>query len=199
MDLVAHLLHNCATNVTQMWAWYAYLLLPLLLVWFCNAYLHCLTYAVHMNNSNMRLVNLVGNCAWTFATCCILLTCMYMACNDCVRQCHNEHAACYKSVHSIRFVSLLPHFDSYCNTGEARMKMEGVDEDGMLVAAVAMGELPSYLGYVCWHGSCGASATQLRHKCDANLSVICVSPASAAACIISCGASALPHVRCAHE
>jgi hypothetical protein len=29
------------------------------------------------------------------------------------------------------------------------MKMEGVDEDGMLVAAVAMGELPSYLGYVC--------------------------------------------------
>ena len=43
------------------------------------------------------------------------------------------------------------------------------------VVAVSMGELPSNLGYVCWHGSCGASATQLRHKCDANVSVICIS------------------------
>ena len=132
-----------------------------------------------------------------------LLTCMYictcMACNDCVRLSHNEHVACYKSVHSIRFVSLLPHFASHCNTGEARMKMDGLDEEGMSVAAKAMGELPSNLGYVCCHGSCGASATKLRHKCDANVSVICISPASAAACIISCGASALPHVRCAHE
>ena len=94
---------------------------------------------------------------------------MYMACNDCVRQCHNEHAACYKSVHSIRFVSLLPHFDSYCNTGEARMKMEGVDEDGMLVAAVAMGELPSYSGYVCCPMDLVA---HLLHNCATNVTQI---------------------------
>ena len=55
-----------------------------------------------------------------FATCCSLLTCMYMACNECVRLSHNEHAAYYKSVHSIKFVSLLPHFASHCNTGAAR-------------------------------------------------------------------------------
>ena len=65
---------------------------------------------------------------------------MYMACNDCVRQCHNEHAACYKSVHSIRFVSLLPHFASHCNTGRARMAMEGEDEEGKSVVAKSMGE-----------------------------------------------------------
>ena len=84
-----------------------------------------------------------------FATCCSLLTCMYMACNECVRLSHNEHAAYYKSVHSIKFVSLLPHFASHCNTGAARMAMEGVNEEGKSVVAVSMGESTSILGYVC--------------------------------------------------
>ena len=78
-----------------------------------------------------------------------LLTCMYMACNDCVRLSHNKHAACYKSIQSIKFVSLLPHFASHCNTGTNSMARDGFDEDGKSLRAVAMGELPSYSGYVC--------------------------------------------------
>jgi len=35
-----------------------------------------------------------------------------MACTECVRLSQIERAACYKSVHSIKFVSLLPHFAS---------------------------------------------------------------------------------------
>jgi len=40
-----------------------HLLLLLLLVLFFEAHLHCHTYAVHMNNSNLPLVYLAGNCA----------------------------------------------------------------------------------------------------------------------------------------
>jgi hypothetical protein len=93
-----------------------------------------------------------------------------MACTECVRLSQIERAACYKSVHSIKFVSLLPHFASHCNTGEARMAMEGVNpnwkathplrppplifpphlflvyEERKSVVAVSMGELPSNLG-----------------------------------------------------
>jgi hypothetical protein len=61
MDLVGHLLHSCATNVTQCER-DMHLLLPLLLVLFPLALLHWRMCAVHMKDSNLPLVYLVGNC-----------------------------------------------------------------------------------------------------------------------------------------
>jgi hypothetical protein len=55
---------------------------------------------------------------------------IYMACTECVKLSQIERAACYKSVHSIKFVSLLPHFASHCNTGAERMAMRGVNKEG---------------------------------------------------------------------
>jgi hypothetical protein len=60
LDLVGHLLHRCATNVT---ACERDVHLLLLLVLFSVAHLHCRTYAVPMNNSSLPLVYLAGNCA----------------------------------------------------------------------------------------------------------------------------------------
>ena len=62
LDLVGHLLHSCATHVTVCER-DLHLLLPLLLVLFFEAHLHCHTYAVYMNNSYLPLASLAGNCA----------------------------------------------------------------------------------------------------------------------------------------
>ena len=66
MDFVAHLLHNCVTNVTVCER-DMHLLLPLLLVLFHVSHLHCRTYAVHMNRSYLRLVCIpcsIPPCHW---------------------------------------------------------------------------------------------------------------------------------------
>jgi len=54
-------LHSCAIHVTVCEC-DMHLLLPLLLELFSVAHVHCRTYAVHMNNSNLPLVSLAGDC-----------------------------------------------------------------------------------------------------------------------------------------
>ena len=67
---------------------------------------------------------------------------VYCACKKRIRHILLTSRACYKSVHIIKFISLLPHFASHCNTGRARMAMEGEDEEGKSVVAKSMGESP---------------------------------------------------------
>ena len=96
LDLVGHLLHSCATNVTACER-DEHLLLPLLLVLFSVAHLHCRKYAVHMNNSYLPLVCIpcsIPPCHWK--TSCQLSKCP-LAVISCrggdTKECHSSRPA----------------------------------------------------------------------------------------------------------
>ena len=120
---------------------------------------------------------------------------VYCACKKRIRHILLTSRACYKSVHIIKFISLLPHFASHCNTGRARMAMEGEDEEGKSVVAKSMGESRcvtcanmDLVGHLLY--SCVTHVTQIW--------AWSASQVSAPAFIISCGAdpSAAGERRC---